>query len=124
MKGEMMNLQDLRDETRFPMTPALKERFSLKLRLDDSCSVPLDLVDVSMHGMRFRTDHDFKEDSVNEFTFKFMDKDENEEELTVKSRICWIEREEDLVDFDIGTQIVEVTDKTWMKLIMDVVANM
>ena len=119
-----MNLVNLRDETRFPMTPSLKGRFSLELKLDDSCSVPLDLVDVSMHGMRFRTDHDFKEDAVNEFSFKFMDKDENEQELTVKSRICWVEREEGLVGFDIGTQIVEVTDKTWIKLIMDVVANM
>ena len=119
-----MNLENLRDETRFPMTHALKKRFSLELKLDDSSSVPLDLVDVSMHGMRFRTDHDFKEDSVNEFAFKFMDKDENEQELTVKSRICWIEREEDLAGFNIGTQIVEVTDKTWIKLIMDVVANM
>lgn len=119
-----MNLEDLRDETRFPMTHALKKRFSLELKLDDSSSVPLDLIDVSMHGMRFRTDHDFKEDSVNEFDFKFIDKDENEQELTVKSRICWIEREEDLAGFNIGTQIVEVTDRTWIKLIMDVVANM
>ncbi len=119
-----MNLVNLRDETRFPMTPSLKERFSLELELDGSSSIPLELIDVSMHGMRFRTDHDFKEDSVNEFTFKFMNKDEDEQELTVKSRICWIEQEEDLVGFDIGTQIVEVTDKTWIKLIMDVVANM
>lgn len=119
-----MNLVNLRDETRFPMTPSLKGRFSLELELDDSSSIPLELIDVSMHGMRFRTDHDFKEDSVNEFTFKFMDKNEDEQELTVKSRICWIEQEEDLVGFDIGTQIVEVTDKTWIKLIMDVVANM
>ena len=119
-----MNLENLRDETRFPMTPTLKKRFSLELRLNDSCSVPLDLVDVSMHGMRFRTEHNFTEDSVNEFTFKFVDKDENEQDLTVKSRICWIEREEDLAGFDIGTQIVEVADKTWIKLIMDVVANM
>jgi hypothetical protein len=119
-----MKVADLRDEIRFPMTPALKERFSLKLKRDDSSFIPLELVDVSMHGMRFRTDFDFKEDAVKEFTFTFMDKDDNEQELAIRSRICWIEREEMMTNSEIGAQIVEVTDKTWIKLIMDVIANM
>lgn len=114
---------DLRNEIRFPMTPTLKERFTLKLKLDDGSFVPVELIDVSQHGMRFLTEYNLKEHSVNEFSFIYKDKDENLKEATIISRICWIEREVDAEGFNVGIQIVEVSDRTWMKLILDVVEN-
>ncbi|MFQ5900697.1 MAG: PilZ domain-containing protein [Thermodesulfobacteriota bacterium] len=119
-----METIDLRMEARFPMTPNLKERFSLKLRLDDNRTIPLELLDVSLHGMRFRTDLNLAERSVEEFFFIYRDKNKNTQEFKILSRICWIEEEWGKDDFNIGTSIVEVSDQIWMKLILDALDNM